>query len=299
MVIDPRRRHACAEALLWLVPAIWSSNYLIARAAADVVPPHALAFGRWSIVLAVLLAWRGPALWRRREVLRREWPQLLVLGGLGMWICGAWVYLGGRTTSATNIGLIYAIAPIGIAVGGAAMLGERLTTRQFAAMGLALLGVLVVIFRGDPSAVARLAFTRGDLWIAAATTAWIAYSLLLRHWKSGLGTVDRLCASCAGGLCLLAPFAAVELASAGPPSAAALGLMLLAGLLPGLGAYLAYAFMQAELGVARAGLVMYLGPVYAAGLAWALLGERPQWFHAVGAALVLPGIWFASPPRRA
>jgi len=48
------------------------------------------------------------------------------------------------------------------------------------------------------------------------------------------------------------------------------------------------------LGVARAGLVMYLSPIYAALAAWALLGEAPRWYHAVGAALILPSIYLAT-----
>ncbi len=293
----PTRHTALAEALLWLVPAIWSSNYLIARVAAPLVPPHLLAFGRWGVVFAVLAAWRGAALWRQREVLRAEAGHLLVLGALGMWICGAWVYLGGRSTSAANIGLIYAIAPIGIAVGGARLLGERLGGRQALAMALALLGVLVVVFRGDPGAAARLEFTVGDLWIVAATASWVAYSLLLRKWPSRLNAVDRLCATCAGGLVALAPFTAWEVAQGGAPSAAGWGLIGLAGLLPGLASYLAYAFMQRELGVARAGLVMYLAPVYGAFLSWLFLGEPPQWFHALGALFILPGIRWSAPRR--
>ncbi len=294
-----RRGRAFAEALLWLVPAIWSSNYLIARAAAASVPPHVLAFGRWAMVLALLLAWRGPALWQQRAVLRREAGRLFVLGALGMWICGAWVYLGGRSTSATNIGLIYAIAPIGIALGGARLLGERLVRRQAVAMGAALLGVLVVVFRGEPTAALRLAFTAGDLWIVGATLSWIAYSLLLRRWPSALGDADRLAATCAAGLLVLAPFAAVELAHTGPLPGEAWGWMLLAGLLPGLASYLAYGYVQAQLGVTRASLMLYLAPVYGALLAWVFLGEPPHGYHLLGAALILPGIRFAAPRRMA
>ena len=33
--------------LLWITPALWSSNYLIARAADGVVTPHVLALLRW------------------------------------------------------------------------------------------------------------------------------------------------------------------------------------------------------------------------------------------------------------
>lgn len=291
----PGRRRTLAEAALWIVPAVWSSNYLIARAAATRVPPHVLAFGRWGVVFAVLLAWRGASLWRKRRAVRSEAPRSLVLGAFGMWICGAWVYIGGRSTSATNIGLIYAAAPIGIAIGGARLLGERLSRRQVWAMAAAVSGVLIAVFRGDVAAAARLEFSAGDLWIVAATVSWIAYSLLLVYWKSALDPVERLCATCGGGLVVLAPFALREWVSAGPLAGEAWWLIAAAGLLPGLVSYLAYAFMQKELGVARAGLVLYLAPVYGAVLAWALLGEAPGWFHAVAAALILPGIRYSAP----
>jgi drug/metabolite transporter (DMT)-like permease len=52
--------------------------------------------------------------------------------------------------------------------------------------------------------------------------------------------------------------------------------------------------MVKQLGASRAGLVLYLGPVYATLVAWWLLGEVPQWFHIAGAALVLPSIYLAS-----
>lgn len=51
-------------------------------------------------------------------------------------------------------------------------------------------------------------------------------------------------------------------------------MILLVAFLPGFGAYQAYAFVQRKLGAARAGLILYLGPIYAALVAWALLGER-------------------------
>jgi drug/metabolite transporter (DMT)-like permease len=74
-------------------------------------------------------------------------------------------------------------------------------------------------------------------------------------------------------------------------------LIVFAGLVPGLFAYLAYAFMQRELGAARAGLVPYLAPIYAALLAWLLLGEAPQWYHLLGVALILPGIRYSGGRR--
>ncbi len=290
---DARRRRALV--LLWLVPAVWSSNYLIARAAGPYVPPHLLAFGRWAIVFVVLLALSARSLRANVRHVRSEWRHSLILGGLGMWICGAWVYIGGHTTSATNIGLIYAAAPVGIALGSQRLLGERLSNPQRLALAMALAGVLFVIARGDPAALLSVRFVAGDLWIVAATASWVAYSLLLQRWTSGLNVRDRLCCISAGGLILLAPFALYELLSR-PVALEWRGLVLifLAGLLPGLISYLAYQTIQRELGAARTALMMYVAPLYAALLAWALLGEPPRWFHAVGAILILPSIYFAS-----
>jgi hypothetical protein len=57
----------------------------------------------------------------------REWRQFVVLGALGMWVCGAFVYVGGHSTSAVNIGLLYAAPPVAIAVLSALSLRERMS----------------------------------------------------------------------------------------------------------------------------------------------------------------------------
>jgi drug/metabolite transporter (DMT)-like permease len=294
--LNPAHRHRVAQLLLWITPALWSSNYIIARAADGVIAPHALALGRWTLALALMLPFAGAALIGRFDVWRHEWKQLLVLGALGMWICGAFVYIGARTTSATNIGLIYAATPVAIAMAGALLLHERVSRAQRIGMALALCGVLVVIAKGDASNLHVVRFSVGDGWIAAAALAWVGYTVLLQRWRSALGPAPRLAAITFGGLLVLLPFTLLEtLLAPGPEwSGKALWLIVLAGLLPGFFSYQAYSFLLRELGVTRASLVLYLSPIYAAFSAWALLGELPQWYHAVGAALILPSIALAT-----
>ena len=290
------RQLRIARLLLWVTPALWSSNYLIARAAEGVITPHLLALGRWSLAFAIMLPFAWTALARDGMPWRREWKQLLVLGALGMWICGAIVYIGGQTTSSTNIGLIYAAAPIAIAVAGTRLLHERIARAQAAGIALALAGVVFVIAKGSLGNLLTVRLTPGDGWIAIAMASWVVYSVLLKRWPSTLEPLPRLVAICAGGILVLLPFTALEwwLAPRLPLTPAALGLVVLAALLPGVLSYPAYSFMQRELGVARTALVMYLAPVYAAFGAWFVLGEHPRWYHAVGAALILPSIWLAT-----
>jgi drug/metabolite transporter (DMT)-like permease len=285
-----------AQVLLWVVPLLWSSNYVIARAADGVIAPHALAAGRWLVAGLLLLAFVWQPLREHRAAIRREWAHLLVLGLLGMYICGAWVYQAGRSTSSANIALIYAVTPMTIAAASAWALREAISRWQWLGMALALAGLLFIISKGDPTRLLAVEFVAGDLWITACAAAWTAYSVLLKRWPSALPPLVRLVAIIGGGLVVLLPGAVLEavLVPTPPWTWAAAGLVAVAALLPGVLSYGAHSLLQRELGASRTAMMLYLAPVYGAALAWLLLGEVPGWYHAVGAAMILPSIWMAS-----
>jgi drug/metabolite transporter (DMT)-like permease len=285
-----------APLLLWLVPALWSSNYLIARLSQGVIAPHQLALARWALALLLMAHWVTRELVVKWPQWKREWRAMLVLGGLGMWICGAFVYQGAQSTTAANIALIYAASPVGVAVASVWLLHERMSVAQRVGVVLALLGVLFVIAKGQLLNLLAVQWTRGDLWIVAASLSWVAYSVLLKRWTSCLSPLARLAAIIIGGMLVLLPFTALEAALVTTPdwSVMALLLVALAALLPGALSYAAFSFLQRELGASRTAMMIYLSPVYGALGAWLVLGERPAWYHAAGAALILPSIWLAT-----
>ncbi len=285
-----------AHALIFIAPALWSVNYLVARWSPGVIAPHALALFRWAVAAALLGAFCWRELAAKRAHIAREVPQLLVLGALGMWVCGAFVYIGARSTSAVNIGLIYATAPVLIAIASALWLHERIGALQALGVALALAGVLHVLLRGDWAALAQLRINPGDVWVTVATLCWAAYSLLLRAWPSAFGALARLTLIACGGIVVLIPFTIAEALFWLPSELSwkSAALVLAVALLPGAGAYAAYSYMQRVLGAARVGVVLYLGPLYSAVIAWLVLGERIELFHAIGALLILPGIWLST-----
>jgi len=287
-----------APVLLWVVPALWSSNYLIARASHGVIAPHALALGRWMLALALMLPFVGAVLWRQREDVRREWRHLLVLGALGMWVCGAFVYQAGHSTSATNIALLYAVTPVAITAVSLRMLKERMGLAQRVGVALALSGVVFVIAKGNLDNLLAVRLAVGDAWALVAAACWVAYSVLLKRWPSALSPAARLAAIITGGLLVLAPFTLAEALWVEPTawSLQALGLVVAGAVLPGVLSYTAYSYLQRELGASRTALLLYLAPVYGALGAWVVLGEPPGWYHAAGAALILPSIWLATRP---
>ena len=286
-----RLRH-WALALIWVLPLLWAVNIVAARQAPGVVSPHVLALGRWGLAGCILsgLCWRE--LWAQRTYVWQHRWRYVALGACGMWVCGAWIYLAGESTSAINISLIYASAPVMIAVGSVVWLGERFSKRQVLGVVLALLGVVHVVVRGDWRHLIQLQLVPGDLWVVAAAIAWAAYALLQKKWPSPLSATARLASICMGGVVVLLPFAVWELMSEHTPVLGlhALQLIVVTALVPGLGAYWIYGWTQKILGASRVAMTLYLGPLYSGGAAWLLLNESLGWHHVWGGVMILSGV---------
>jgi drug/metabolite transporter (DMT)-like permease len=285
--------------LIFAIPAFWSVNYLVARRAPALIAPHALAFARWALAAFMLAVFAWPEFKAKRQLIWAERWHALALGMLGMWICGAWVYLAARTTSANNIALIYALSPMFIALGAALFLKEHLRTRQWLGVALALAGLVHVVIQGRWNAIAATEFVAGDLWVLGCAIAWAVYSVLLKRWPSSFSPLARLVLIAGAGALFTLPLALLEAASGLPLTQTTwnwqtAGLVLAAAVFPSSGAYLAYGVLQKRIGAARTALVLYLGPLYAAALARFVLGEPLHSYHAIGAAIILPGIFLAS-----
>ena len=291
---DPRQRLALA--LIWVTPAFWATNYIIARTAPGVVEPHTLALGRWALAGILLAFMARTELWRERRAILAVWHEYVILGTLGMLICGAWVYRGAQTTQAMNIALIYSASPVLIALGAKVWLGERFALRQALGVAVALAGVMHVVVKGQWTALTSVQWVAGDGWIVLAMISWALFALLQKKWPSALSATARLAAMCAGGVMVLLPFALWEMSLPDTPawSAKASWLIVVAALAPGLGAYWIYSWSQKILGASRVAVSLYLAPLYAALAAWGILNEPLGIHHLVGAALILPGVFLVT-----
>ncbi len=283
--------------LAWMTPGLWATNALVSRLAPDFIEPFSLAWGRW-IVAGTVLAFLARAELKVHglECLKRPGPYLL-LGFGGMFVCGAIFYKAGHTTQAINMGLIYATSPIMIMIASTWWLGERrLGKSQWLGVWLALSGVLHVVTGGQAWRISEIAWVVGDFWVLLCAVAWAAYALVLRRVSSALSDVGRLALINFAGVLLLSPFALTEALNPDTPTLGwqAVGLVLLAAIVPGIGAYLVYGWSQRVLGAARVSSTLYLGPLWNAFLAWLILGEQLGSQHWVGALLILPGIYLAT-----
>lgn len=289
-----------ATLLLLVMPLFFSSNLVIARAMGDSVPPFTLALLRWGVAVLILLPFTIDGLRQSAALLAAHWRRIVLLGFLGMWICGAGVYWALGLTTATNGTLIYTTSPILVLLIERIAYGKALPWMRLAGVLVAVTGVAVIVLKGDPTALARLDLNLGDLGIAAAALAWAVYSLVLRNdGLARLPTMPLFTAIAIAGVATLAPFSAAELAiEGGSPRtvhdwAGVFGLALFSAV----GAFSLYQYGVKIVGPAVTSCFLYLLPVYGVGMSVLFLGEALHLHHLAGMALVLGGLVAATLPQ--
>lgn len=289
-------------ALLLGTPALFAANMIVARWAESAgIPPVFLAFGRWALAFAVLVPIAAPALWAWRRAILAYWPRFLLLATLGMGVTVAPQYIGARETSAANIALIFAACPVLVMLLETAIWGAKPRSRQLAGMSAAMVGIAVVLGRGNPASLFNLAFGAGDLWVLLAACGWAGYTVASERFPlPPVPAVVRLAVLVGGGALVLAPFAGVEALHGEVPDFAdgrLYAALAFLALVPSLGAYFCFDRLVRVAGPEGASLSMYLVPLYAVLAAWPLLGEIPQAFHVAGFMLILGGVLWAGSGR--
>ncbi len=289
--------------LMMVTPALFAANLVVARWAqgAD-VPPVFLAFGRWALAFLILLPTVGPRLWALRATLKANWQRLLLLAGLGMGVAVAPQYVGARHTGAANVAIIFAACPALVTMIETLVWKAPLSRRQAGGMFLAIVGVLVVLSKGDVTALGQLQFGAGDLWVVLAAAGWALYTVFNKRLPlPPLPSTVKLAALILGGALVLAPFAALEAAQGAVPdfgdTRVYVALAFLA-VVPSLGAYFCFDRLVALAGPARASMALYLIPLYATLAAWPLLKEAPHLYHVAGFGIILGGVLLSSMRRR-
>lgn len=286
-----RGGQARAFAMLGLVMLLWAGNSIVGRAVRLDIPPFTLAFVRWTGALLLILPFAIPPVRRDWPAIRRGWKPILALGLLGVAAFNAFLYSGLRHTTATNALLLQAAIPALVVALDRAIFGTRPKLLQAIGVAISTLGVVAIVFRGDPAAALDLHFGIGDALVLAGVVVWSLYTVLLRL-RPGIAPVSFVALTFAIGVLAMAPLAFMEW-RAGEMirwSPQVIGAFAYVAVLPSLVAYVLYNAAVGKLGPGRAGQAITLMPLFGALLSVALLGEVLQPYHLAGMALILAGI---------
>jgi drug/metabolite transporter (DMT)-like permease len=285
--------------LLALASLFWAGNIVLARHVAGHVPPLTLSCVRWIGTFLMLWPFARPHLKQDWPVLRARWPLLLLLALTGFAANNALSYWAMQYTQALNGLLIQSSTPLFVALWSLLLFGVRLTAGQLIGIVISLIGVLVILLRGDLGALAAIQFNRGDLMFAGALLVFGLYSALMSR-RPKVHQLSLISFCTAAGALLLAPLAVWEY-STGSVLRPDLESLLTLGYVVVFASTLAYLFFNrgiSLIGPNRAAPFLHLVPVFGSVLAIVLLGEELKPFHLIGYALVLAGVLTASRPGR-
>jgi drug/metabolite transporter (DMT)-like permease len=281
--------------LLAAAMLFWAVNSIIGRALNETVPPVALAFWRWFFAGILLFPFAVDKLRMDWPVLRANLPLLLLLAALGVALFNTLLYIGLHSTTAINALLLQSLTPLVIVAASALLLREFIGARQITGLVLAFAGVLLIIARGDLSRLQTVAVNPGDIVIFIGVVGVAIYTVLLRKFPP-VHALSFLAATIIIGTLQLAPFYAWELAGTSgfavtPPVAGAIAYV---AVFPSIVAYFGYNLGITAIGPNRAGMYIYLQPLFGSALAILFLGEALLWYHIAGGAVIAAGIALAS-----
>lgn len=285
-----------AYLLLVLCTLFWGGNMVVGRAVAADIPPVALAFWRNLIALAVLLPFTWRDLLSHWPAMRRNAGVLLGLGVLGTALFNSVMYMGLHTTTAINAALFMSLTPVAVPVFSLILIGEQLSARQAGGILVSLVGVGVILTRGDWRVFASFEFRTGDWLVIAAMLCWAYYSVHAKQRPSEMSPYTFLAAILAVATVVLAPFYVLETAG-GDPMPLTVESLLAAGyvgIFPTAVALLLFNRAVAIIGPNRTGPFNHLVPVVATVLAVIFLGERLRAYHLAGVAAIVIGVILAS-----
>jgi drug/metabolite transporter (DMT)-like permease len=286
--------------LLTVPPLLWAGNAVVGRLVRDLVSPLTLNFVRWVIAFALLLPLAWPVL-RPTSPLWAHWKRYAVLGLLGIGCYNAFQYLALQTSTPINVTLVGSSLPLWMLATGAVCFGARVSAREIGGSLLSMLGVLLVLSRGEWRQLLGLRLVPGDLYMILGTIAWAFYSWILARTREPQDVRQDwaafLMAQLVFGLAWSGVFAAGEwtLTDAhivpGWPLFAALAFI---GIGPAVLAYRCWGSGVQHAGPQAASFFMNLTPLFAALLSAAFLREPPQWYHGAAFALIVGGIVVSS-----
>ena len=272
-----------------------ASNLVVARGGVEFVPPISLAFWRWTVVFVILLPFTYLSLKKNFKIIKNEYKKLFFLGTMGCGVCGAFPFLAGETTTVTNMGIIYTSSPIFIILISSIFFGEKINFIKIVGLISCLVGVFVIIIKGDLNLLINLKFTIGDLWMLAAAIGWALYSIYLFYWKTKLPIFQRFALVAFFGALSLFPFYIVEefMFQRTTFSSEFFSWVTFAAISPGIIAFTLYTLAQKKLGASLTGFTLYVFTVYAAIYGFLLFDEKLKLYHYIGTILVFFGVYLA------
>jgi drug/metabolite transporter (DMT)-like permease len=288
---------AILYALLFLMVAFWSGNYIAGKIALREFSPLFLAglrIGFAGVAMLPLYAWQRVRVTEPRPSgSARATLQLLLLGLFGVTLNQVLFIVGLSRTSVAHAAILIGLTPVMVLIVAWLRGQERITPRKAAGMAIALAGV-AVLKAFDPAGGAGATWA-GDFIILLAGFCFALFTVFGKEATEQYSTITMNTYAYVGGAVALLPLTLRE-AARQPLAHVSAGAWLAAiymALFPSVIAYLIYYHALAHMTASRVSAFSYLQPVFASIMGVAILGETLGAPVIAGGAVILTGVYLA------
>ena len=275
--------------LMLVTSLLWGGNFVVAKTLVAHASPMTLTLVRWLIAVIVLL----PFVWWKEKKLvpaNAALVPLFLMGITGVALFNIFQFLALERTTSTNAGLISTMNTMSIALFSFAFLKEKINGLQLLAMVLSLIGVVLVLSKGDWQLLWHFQLNTGDLWMVAAVCVWGLYSVCS---KWAMQTTSPLMATLYAGLfgvLILVPFTITDFTFSEIDSSFILSL-LYTGVISTVVCMVFWNIGVQQLGATTSGIFLNFNPIFTALLAFLFVGEQLSWLQGIGGIIVILGCY--------
>lgn len=286
---------------IWVAQGIGGATPAVTKLALEGMGPFGLVVARQilgTLFLLALAVWgarvRGGAAAARAPWTRRDVALLLTLAWAGFALPQLLGAIGLTLSTATHGALLSPLEPIGILLGAALVLRERLGPPHLLAGGLGAAGTLLIVLPSlSAGADPRAGHLGGDLVMAAGHLCWAIYTLAA---KSLVARHDPLQVAIRAGAISWLPLVPLALAEPFDPARAlpALGWVLLLAFLATAVATVAWNRALREVSAGTMAIFVFVQPLVGLAIGVLGLGEPVMLASLLGAALIAFGVALAT-----
>ncbi|MBN2198317.1 MAG: DMT family transporter [Candidatus Aminicenantes bacterium] len=287
------------DLMMLVTVVIWALNFSILKLSLPFFPsPHAFNILRLLVATAILFA----ILFFREKsaaVSRSDFLMLALIGVMGNFLYQALFIQGLKWTSATNTSLILATTPVLVALISLLLKHERLPAVAWAGIVISFSGLYLIITR-QPGALSLGGPTlKGDALVFVGNVFWTLYTVFSKPLLERISPLKLTAWTMASGTLAYLPLAAPDLGRMNwrLPLGAWAGLAYSAVFAIVIGFVVWYASVR-RVGNSRTAIYGNITPVLTAVSAHIILNERLSGIQAVGAAVILVGVYLTRSGHR-
>ena len=278
--------------MIAVIPLMWAGHSIVGRLVAGEIPTFSLISLRWICGLSIFIIFVHRRVWKERWLLVKHWRYVLGTALVGPVLFPMFLYTGLKTTTVTNTSIIQSLVPAIVPILAWIMLRDRIRMTQVIGLLISMIGVAIIISKGNPAALADLNIVVGDFFILGAFTIWSIYTVVIRLKPPDMHPNTLLAACMAIAAVATLPLWIFDAMNGQtiPMTAKAFWAIGYIVVFPTLLSYYFYNHAINIVGPTKAGLASHLVPPMGILLGVIFLDETFGLYHAVSFAAIIAGV---------